>query len=276
VFQALKQSFITAPVLSHADCLKPFVLETDASSFAIGCILSQKVNGRFHPCGFYSRKLTPTEMNYPVFDRELLAIKEGFNQWRHLLEGSKYPVKVITDHQNLKHLSNAKVTNSRHANWALFFSRFNFEIEYCKGVDNGKPDALSRRADYKPEGNRFNEEQTILPSKCVVAPIGYKSTPREITDLDLKRTVLRFFHDSHLLVILVSPRQLNLFDDIATGRECKRILSNTSNHVAPVSRTNPFVRKWPLTFLQTYLRVMVIHVFLLLLTVLQSITSFLH
>ena len=61
-FDTLKEKFTTAPVLTMADVDKPFILETDASKWAIGATLMQKdSNGDLHPCGFLSHALTPTE-----------------------------------------------------------------------------------------------------------------------------------------------------------------------------------------------------------------------
>ena len=54
-------------------------IEADASDFALGCILSQtSLPGELHPVCFYSRKFTPAELNYPIYDKELLAVVEAF------------------------------------------------------------------------------------------------------------------------------------------------------------------------------------------------------
>ena len=56
-FQELKQRFTTAPILAHFDAQQPVIIETDASDFALGAILSQRDNeGRLHPVAFHSRK----------------------------------------------------------------------------------------------------------------------------------------------------------------------------------------------------------------------------
>jgi hypothetical protein len=61
--------------LIHPDAVKPFIVETDASDFALGAILSQfGIDGLLHPVAFYSRKLTSAKINYQVYDKELLAI----------------------------------------------------------------------------------------------------------------------------------------------------------------------------------------------------------
>ncbi len=148
-FEELKQRFTTAPILTSFDPSIRREVETDASDGAIGAVLSQPGPDRkLRPVAFYSRKLTPTEQNYEIHDKELLAIVDSFKQWRVYLEGSKEPVKVFTDHKNLLYFTTTKVLNRRQVRWSEEMSNYNFEITYRKGSENGRADALSRRADY--------------------------------------------------------------------------------------------------------------------------------
>jgi len=97
-FETLKKVFTTV----HPDFQKPFFLETDASDFALGVVLSQPdKDGRLHPVTFHSRKFTVAEINYEIHDKELLAIVDSFQEWRHFLKGAQHPVTVYTDHKNL-------------------------------------------------------------------------------------------------------------------------------------------------------------------------------
>ncbi len=84
-FDQLKHRFTTAPILHHPDPDLPFIVEVDASNIGIGAILSQRQGSpaKMYPCAFYSRKLTPSERNYDVGDRELLAMKSALEEWRH-------------------------------------------------------------------------------------------------------------------------------------------------------------------------------------------------
>jgi hypothetical protein len=76
-------TFTSTPILIHPDPTKPFIVETDASDFALGAILSQfGIDGLLHPVAFYSRKLTSAEINYQVYDKELLAIITTFELTR--------------------------------------------------------------------------------------------------------------------------------------------------------------------------------------------------
>jgi hypothetical protein len=93
-FSELKKAFTSAPILAHVDPLKPFLIEADASDFSLGSILSQHGEDGFHPVAFHSRKFTAAQINYEVHDKELLAIVDSFEQWRHFLEGSLHPILV--------------------------------------------------------------------------------------------------------------------------------------------------------------------------------------
>lgn len=53
-------------------------METDASDFITAGVLSQMVDGVLHPVAFFSRKMTPAECNYEIYDKELLAIVKSF------------------------------------------------------------------------------------------------------------------------------------------------------------------------------------------------------
>ncbi|CAJ0922774.1 unnamed protein product [Ranitomeya imitator] len=121
-------------------------VEVDASGIGAGAVLSQRnFDGSLMKlCAFFSRKFSPAERNYDVGNRELLAMKWAFEEWRHWLEGAKHRIVVLTDHKNLIYLESAKRLNPRQARWSLFFSRFDFVVSYIPGTKNVKADALSR------------------------------------------------------------------------------------------------------------------------------------
>lgn len=149
-FEELKRRFTEAPILAIFDPEQPIIVETDASDYAIGACISQMgKDGRLHPIAFYSRKMSPAEANYDIHDKELLAIVAAFQEWRVYLEGSKYPVKVFTDHKNLTWFTTTKKLNRRQVRWAELLASYNFQIHYQKGTENGRADALSRRSDHR-------------------------------------------------------------------------------------------------------------------------------
>ena len=74
-FDNLKKCFTEEPVLMMPDQTRPFQIETDASKYATGAILTQlNENGDRHPISIISKTLSPAERNYEIYDRELLAI----------------------------------------------------------------------------------------------------------------------------------------------------------------------------------------------------------
>ena len=121
-FQDLKRRFTSAPILTQPDPNRQFIVEVDASDVGVGAILSQRSakDGKVHPCAFFSHRLTPSEHNYDVGNRELLAVKLALEEWRHWLERSSVPFLVWTDHKNLEYIRTAKRLNSRQARWCLF------------------------------------------------------------------------------------------------------------------------------------------------------------
>ncbi|XDV24073.1 hypothetical protein PO909_028351 [Leuciscus waleckii] len=169
-FKQLKEKFTTAPILHHPDPEREFIVEVDASNTGIGAILSQRHGSpaKLFPCAYHSRKLSPAERNYDVGDRELLAMKAAFEEWRHWLEGARLPFTVLTDHRNLEYIRAAKRLNPRQARWSLFFSRFDFKVTYRPDSKNGKADALSRQF-YSASVSSTSEP--ILPKTLILAPV---------------------------------------------------------------------------------------------------------
>jgi len=186
-FTELKNRFTSAPILAHFDPKRPVIVETDASDFALGAVLSQRNNeNRLHPIAFHSRKFTPAEINYEIHDKELLVIVDSFKHWRRYLEGATHQVQVFSDHQNLEYFTTTKLLNRRQARWAQELAGIDFKIFYRPGTKNGKPDALSRRLEYRPEkgGNESQPITTVLHKTHFAEPIqvaGAVNTQREGT-----------------------------------------------------------------------------------------------
>jgi transposase InsO family protein len=133
------------PILRHYDPDRPALLETDASDFAIAGILSQKFeDGKIHPVRFTSRKLSPAEMNYDVYDKEMLAVVFSLNKNRHYLQGAVHKTTIYSDHQNLTYFKSAVLLNRRQTRWAEELKQYNFVLLYRKGTSNAKADILSR------------------------------------------------------------------------------------------------------------------------------------
>ena len=166
-FETLKSAFITAPILMHFDPSLKIVIETDASDYALGAILSQiHPDNRTHPVAFYGRKFSAAEINYDIYDKEMLGVISAIQEWRAYLEGSRLPFTILTDHKNLEYFTSARSLNRRQARWAEFLAGYEFEIVYRPGQRNGKADALSRRHDFRPEKG----ENDLRNIKSVIRP----------------------------------------------------------------------------------------------------------
>lgn len=112
-FEELKDRFTTAPILAHFYPEKETAVETDASDFALGSVLSEFLDCRSHPVVFHSRKLSSAEQNYKIHDKELLAILKALMEWKcYRLEADK-SITVYIDYQNLQHFLTTKKLNLR-------------------------------------------------------------------------------------------------------------------------------------------------------------------
>jgi hypothetical protein len=187
-FDTLKTAFTSAPILTHFNPQRPIVLETDASDYALAGILSHSdSHGNLQPIAFYSRKFNDAELNYEIYDKELLYA---------YCEGSLQKITIYSDHRNLEYFSTSKVLTRRQARWMEFLSHIDFNIVYRKGTLMGKPDALTRRSELQG-GSRASEaapkallgaenfkiphsEIRLPPNSFDLAPINAKVLPPDL------------------------------------------------------------------------------------------------
>ena len=91
-------------------------METDALDYALAAILSiiNKEN-EVHPVAFHSHIFTVVELNYNIYNKELLAIFEAFKIWWHYLEGLVYHIDIVIDHKTLEYFFTTKILTQRQA-----------------------------------------------------------------------------------------------------------------------------------------------------------------
>src|SRR5450755_5165368 len=142
-------------------------------------------DGKLHPVTFYSKKMSPAEMNYDIHDKEFLAVVTVFQEWRVYLEGTKYQIKVFTDHQNLTYFLTTKELNRRQVRWAELISSYNFKIYYHKGSENGRVDALNRKADHR-EGYKVEPYSILRFNKDGTMEYNHKQVAASLTVSDEK------------------------------------------------------------------------------------------
>lgn len=143
-FEACKESLANAALLSHPDCSAQLAVVTDASDKAIGAVLQQFKEDAWQPLAFFSRKLSPSQVKYSPYDRELLAIYEAIKYFRHMLEARHFI--VYTDHKPIsfafaERKNNCSPRQYRHLD---FISQFTTDIRHISGKDNVVADTLSR------------------------------------------------------------------------------------------------------------------------------------
>ncbi|QRW18360.1 Retrotransposable element Tf2 protein [Rhizoctonia solani] len=172
-FQGLKDAITNAPVLCHANPMKPYFLETDASGTALGSILSQRLEDRrLHPLSFLLESFKGAKQNYDTHNKELLAIICSLENWRIFLEGTEHPITVFTDHCNLEYWKESQTFNRRHARWHLLLAGYNFQIVYRPGKQSRKPDALSQQSNHAdtPPANQTMLPDPVFANVALVTP----------------------------------------------------------------------------------------------------------
>ena len=115
-FRELKERFTKEPVLAAPDLDKKMRMEVDALDYATEGVLSmESEDGLWRPVVFLSKSLNETERNYEIYDKEMLAIIRGLENWRHLLEGTCFKFEIWTDHKNLEYFMKVQKLNRRQA-----------------------------------------------------------------------------------------------------------------------------------------------------------------
>jgi hypothetical protein len=153
------------------DPTKPQKIETDASDYAYGAILSQlEEDGKWHPVAYLLKSFSPAERNYNIYDKELKAIIGALEAWRHYLKGATYTIEIWTDHKNLEYFKHTHQLSRRQARWAQYLTRFDYNLIHKPGAKN-KADSLSRRVDHKEGVKDDNKDSVVLPPEKFSNPL---------------------------------------------------------------------------------------------------------
>ena len=190
-FEALKAAFTTAPVLQYPNQDREFRLKTNASEFAVGGVISVKCDdGKFRPITYMSHSMTPPEQNYPIHNKEMLAIIKATEAWRHYLKATPYAFKIHMDHNNLLYFTKSQNLSKRQARWQQWMRRFLYQLIYKKGSQMHVADPLSRRSDHYVSSGNDNKDQVLLN------PVTIKSI--DVTDrtYEERQSLITDFHDT--------------------------------------------------------------------------------
>nr|GEZ35502.1 reverse transcriptase domain-containing protein [Tanacetum cinerariifolium] len=141
-FRTLKEKLTEAPILIALNWDQPFELMCDASDYAVGAVLGQRVEKHFWPIHYASKTMTQAETNYTTTKKEMLAVVYAFEKFCSYLIRNKSI--VYTDHSALKYLFTKKDAKARLLRWILLLQEFDFKVIDTKGAENYTADHLSR------------------------------------------------------------------------------------------------------------------------------------
>nr|GFB27835.1 DNA-directed DNA polymerase [Tanacetum cinerariifolium] len=154
-FKTLKEKLTEASILIAPNWDQPFELMCDASNYAIGAVLGQRVEKHFWPIHYTSKTMNQAEMNYTTTEKEMLAVVYAFKKFRSYLIMNKSI--VYTDHSALKYLFTKKDAKVRFLRWILLLQEFDFKVIDTKGAENYAADHLSRLEN--PNENVFDPKE---------------------------------------------------------------------------------------------------------------------
>ena len=150
-FLALKKAILDAPILTFPHSHGLFILDTDASDYGVGAVLSQVLPGGPNnslliemPISFFSKTLDKFGRNYCITRKELLAAVLGVKNFKPYLWGR--PFIIRTDHSALEHMLKTSSANTDPVVVRMLeiLSPYEFKVIYRKGESHGNADGCSR------------------------------------------------------------------------------------------------------------------------------------
>nr|GEX30997.1 reverse transcriptase domain-containing protein [Tanacetum cinerariifolium] len=141
-FRTLKEKLTEAPILIAPNWDQPVELMCDASDYAVGAVLGQRVKKNFRPIHYASKTMNQAKTNYTTTEKEILAVVYAFEKFRSYLIMNRSIVYI--DHSALKYLFSKKDAKARLLRWILLLQEFDFKVIDTKGAKNYATDHLSR------------------------------------------------------------------------------------------------------------------------------------
>ena len=139
----LKEALTTAPVLGYPKPEGQMILDTDASGFAVGAVLSQIQDGREVVLAYLSKALSAAEQNYCITRKELFAVVTASKAWHPYLYGRS--VTVRTDNTAVAWAKRLKRPVGQMARWLQVLDTYDLHEVHRPGRIHWNADALSRR-----------------------------------------------------------------------------------------------------------------------------------
>src|SRR4051794_8962314 len=141
-FETLKKALITAHIVQPPDWNLPFEIMCDASDFAVGAVLGQRVDKKLNVIHYASKTLDAAQNNYATTEKDFFAVVFACDKFRPYTVDSK--VTIHTNHGAIKYLMNKKDAKPRLIGWVLLLQEFDLHIVDRKGAENHVADNLSR------------------------------------------------------------------------------------------------------------------------------------
>ncbi|GJU90891.1 reverse transcriptase domain-containing protein [Tanacetum coccineum] len=200
---------------------QPFEIMCDASDYAIGAVLGQRIEKHFRPIHYASKTMTEAETNYTTTEKEMLAVVYAFEKFRSYLIMNKSV--VYTDHSALKYLFNKKDAKARLLSWSNFF-RIDFKVSI--------PSCLSM-----PMESNFKDNAT---SSSIT--IGGEYTPIVIQHLQLSLRTTEYLDRVELALVTKTPLRTDMSKITENSQENrqKRTRDRMSDHEAKENHASAF------------------------------------
>jgi hypothetical protein len=167
-FEELKRALTESPVLAFPDFTREFILQTDASNYQSGAVLSQIIEGEERPIAYFSQTLNAAQRNYSPTQRECLAIVQALRHFKPYLVGRKFT--IFTDHAPLQYLYSKKDTNAKLMRWYMEISEYNVDVRYRPGKENANADAVSRLQVFMLRASSTPKNRIAVPDADRVLP----------------------------------------------------------------------------------------------------------
>lgn len=213
-FNTIKQIMTSSPVLTIADPTKEFRLCVDCSGWAAGSVLEQLGDdGKYHPCAYASRKLTPREQAESAAIRECIALCWALKHFKFYLYGQPH-FTILVDNAALQHLLTMKNPNGKLLRMALEIGDYNFSIIHRAGKSHANADAMSRfvnninitvfdledlqkHQEHDPDCRKLSKKENFFKKDGILY---FNSTkgPRAVAPKSLRNIILKQNHDSIL------------------------------------------------------------------------------
>ncbi|KAL8438028.1 hypothetical protein Efla_003568 [Eimeria flavescens] len=198
----IKYLLASSPILSMFDGSLPTRITCDASSFGIGAVLEQQHPDGRHPTQFIGRTLSKPERNYPVIDKEWLAVIYALTKSRHYLQ-QRFCIRI--DHKPIVSLllKSSTQLQDRRARWIDLCMQFSFKIEHMSGKDNVVADLLSKFPEKAETSftiasarSRQGPAETPFPAAYARALTAAETHARDALMSDLRRSLNHKFSGS--------------------------------------------------------------------------------